>query len=205
MASTGTSTSGPDTGPSHASSCRAVTAAEVASSDSFLFELVTAALYHRMRLSWFSGLHRLGMFVNILAGTAAVAAVVKQDQTLSLTVALVLAFVSAANLAFDFAGFARKHEDARRLYHDLAAELEESEPNEATIHRLRARMIRASASQPVVYEAAQALAYNAAIRSLGRDTREEFVLKSWPWLIRHIWAFNGKHFPKRWELESVAS
>src|SRR4051812_45683589 len=100
--STGTTDPFPGTGTGDA-----VAASEVTPADRFLFELVTAALYHRMRLSWFSGLHRLGMFINILAGTAAVAAVVKQDPHLSLSLALLLSTVSAASLAFDFAGFAR--------------------------------------------------------------------------------------------------
>jgi hypothetical protein len=46
-------------------------AAEVTAANSFLFELVTAALYHRSRVTWFAALHRVGMFLNILAGTAA--------------------------------------------------------------------------------------------------------------------------------------
>jgi hypothetical protein len=118
---------------------------------------------------------------------------------------LALAFVTAANLAFDFAGLARKHEDARRHYHDLAAEFEESDGDDATVKRLRARMIRAAASEPVVFEAAQAIAYNAAIRSLGLDQNEEFVLGRWQKFWRHIWPYIGKKFSKRRELAAASA
>lgn len=191
LAGTGTGPSGPATEPAAAGK------AEVNGADALLFEVVTAALYHRSRLAWFSGLHRVGMFINTLAGTGAVAAVVSADKATALAVALLLAFVSAANLAFDFAGLARKHEDCRRLYHDLAAELEEAGADEKTVHRLRARMIRASASEPTVYEAVQAVAFNAAIRSLGRDAGEEFMLSRPQRLLRHLWPFGGRKFPRR--------
>jgi hypothetical protein len=174
--------------------------AEVTAAESFLFELVTAALYHRARLAWFSGLHRLGMFINILAGTGAVVGVVSKAPILVVSVSLLLATISAASLAFDFAGFARKHEDARRLFHDLAAELEESSGNDTALRQLRAQMIRAAATHPSVYEAVEAMAYNAAIRSLGRDTNQEFVLTTTQKLLSHVKTFDGKHFPKRNEL-----
>lgn len=182
-------------------SCTSVTAAgattEVSAADSFLFELVTAAHYHRARVTWFAGLHRSGMFLNVLFGTWAIAAVVKANTSAAIGVSMALAFVTAAGLAFDFAGFARKHEDARRGYHDLAAELEEGGDDEATVKRLRARMIRAAATEPVVFEAAEKVAYNSAIHSLGRDVNDEFVLTGAQRFWRHVWPYSGTKFPKR--------
>lgn len=188
---------GSGSAPAELAATRATEAGQMNAAEALLSEVVTAALYHRARMAWFAGLHRLGMFINILAGTGAVAAVVTKDAQLTLEVSLLVAFVSAANLAFDFAGFARKHEDSRRLYHDIAAELEEDGAEEARVRRLRARMIRASASEPTVYEAAQAVAFNAAIRSLGRDEQDEFVLSRPQRLLRHLWPYGGRKFPRR--------
>lgn len=172
-----------------------------AATDAFLFELVTAAFYHRARVTWFAFLHRTGMFLNILAGTGAVA-FVKADPTAAIVLALLLAINSSANLAFDFAGLARKHEDARRGYHDLAAELEESDGSDETMKRLRARMIRAAATEPIVFEAAEKVAFNAAITSLGRDHGDEFVLTKPQWVLRHIWPYSGHVFPQRKNIKS---
>jgi H+/gluconate symporter-like permease len=165
--------------------------------DSFAFELATGALYHRSRVSWFAGLHRTGMFLSALAGTAAVASIVKLDQTALLIVGIVLAVISAANLAFDFSGLARKHDEARRRYHDLAAELEEGKKDERNISRLRAKMIRDAATAPVVFEAAEKVVFNAAIRSLGRDPNDEWVLTRSQRALRHIRPYSGTKFSQR--------
>jgi hypothetical protein len=147
-----------------------------------------------------AGLHRVGMFLNILAGTGAVA-FIKADPVAAIVLALLLALISAANLAFDFAGLARKHEEARGVYHDLAAELEESDGDDATVKRLRARMIRSAATEPIVFEAADKVAFNAAIRSLGRAPGDEFVLTWMQRFLRHIWPYSGTKFRQRKDLE----
>jgi hypothetical protein len=41
----------------------------VSAAERLVFELATGTLYHRARLAWFAGLHRFGMFLNILFGT----------------------------------------------------------------------------------------------------------------------------------------
>lgn len=162
----------------------------------FLFELVTAALYHRARVTFFAGLHRVGMFVNIMAGTAAVA-FIRDDPRVSVALSLFLAFVTSANLAFDFAGLARKHEDARRTYHDLAADLEEGDASDATVKKLRARMIRTSADEPLVFEAAEKVAFNAAIRSMGLDRNDDWILTRTQRALRHLWPYSGHKFDQR--------
>jgi hypothetical protein len=136
------------------------------------------------------------MFLNILAGTAAVA-FIKEDPTAAVVLALILAVISAANLAFDFAGLARKHEEARRVYHDLAADLEESGADETAVRRLRARMIRASATEPIVFEAVEKAAFNSAIVSLGRDRGDEWILTRRQRWLRHSHPFSGAKFVQR--------
>jgi hypothetical protein len=144
------------------------------------------------------------MFLNILFGTAAVA-FIKEYPTVSVVMTLILAIVTSGNLAFDFPGLARKHEDARRNYHDLAAELEESSGDDSTVKRLRARMIRAAGTEPIMFEAAEKVAFNAAIRSLGRDPNDEWILKPHQYYFRHIWPYSGTKFLQRKDLASAVS
>lgn len=168
--------------------------------DQLWFELTASAFYHRNRLAWFSALHRGSMFLNVLFGTAAVAAVVQSSFVPPLLPPVLLALVSASGLAFDFAGRARKHEDRRRTYHDFAAKLLLCEADEAKCLSLRAAMIQAAADDPPIYKAADALAYNEAIKSLGRDPNEAFVLSYWQSLTRHVFSYTGTDFPQRKDL-----
>lgn len=144
------------------------------------------------------------MFLNILAGTAGVAAVVSKEPALLLSVSLCVAVITAANLAFDFAGLARKHEDARREYHDLAAALEESKGDDRTVRRLRARMIRAAGAGPILFEAAEKVAFNAAIRSLGRDPNDEWILNRRQRALRHIRPYSGTKFLQRKDIAAAS-
>ncbi len=206
--------SGASTRADHPCPTVTATAAEVSQSsyvtvpptavDQLVFELVTSALYHRSRVSWFAGLHRVTMFINILAGTGAVAFIIGKDPLWSVVMSLLLAFMSSANLAFDFSGQARKHEEARHIYHDIAADLEESRGDEKAIKRLRARMIRAAAKEPIMFEAAEKVAFNAAIRSLNRDPAEEWVLGRRHRALRHIRPYSGTVFKQRKDIPERA-
>jgi hypothetical protein len=165
--------------------------------DQLWFELTTAAFYHRDRLTWFVSLHRGSMFANVFFGTGAVASLLQTRHALVVVASLLLALVSAAALALDFAGSARKHEDRRRTYHDLAAQLQESAQDETAVRTIRAKMIRASADDPHVYKAAEAVAFNLAIGSLGRDPLDEFVLTTCQRWSRNFVTFSATTFPKR--------
>lgn len=178
-------------------------AEEIEKRDGLLFELVMGALYHRARTNWFAGLYRGGLFLNILLGTSAAAAIARAGDTGAAATAIAAAMVTAANLAFDFAGQARRHNECRRTYHDLAAELEELGPDHPCA-RLRARMIRASGEEPATFEAALCEAFNGAIRSLGRDRDGEFVLSRGQNIFRHLWPQRGTVIRTRRELREAA-
>lgn len=170
---------------------------EIVQPESVMFSLTAAALYHRSRMAWFSTLQRVSLFLTLLASTGAVAAIVKTNSTLAIWISFLAASISAAGLAFDFSGGARRHDDCRRTYHDLAAELTEDPSCEIAC---QAKIIRAAASEPPVFEAANAVAYNAAIRSLGLDEDDRFVLTKWQSLLRHVWHYTGTRFPTVREL-----
>jgi hypothetical protein len=173
------------------------TTEEMIQPDSVMFDLVAAAFYHRSRMAWFAMLQRVSLFLTLLASTGAVAALVRTNSTAAIIISFIAAAASAAGLAFDFSGGARRHDDCRRTYHDLAADLTEDPTCETAC---RAKIIRAAASEPAVFEAANAVAYNAAIRSLGLDEEERFVLTKWQSFLRHVWHYTGSRFPKVKEL-----
>lgn len=161
------------------------------------FALASAALYHRSRVAWFATLHRVSLFLTVFASTGAVAALTQQNFLLAQIVSLIAAVISAAGLAFDFAGGARKHDECRKVYHDLAARLM-LDPTCAG--DCQATVIRAAANEPATFEAASRVAHNQAIRSLGLDPSHEFVLKRRHAWFRHIWPFTGTVFIQRKDL-----
>jgi hypothetical protein len=173
---------------------------QVSAVDQLVFELTNAVLYHRDRLTWFVTLHRGAMFANVFLGTGAVATLLQHQRGWTIAASLLLAFVSAASLAFDFAGSARKHEDRRRVYHDLAAQMEESAGDEATCRAIRAKLIRAAADDPYVYKATDALAFNATIKSLGRDPADAFVVTDCQRRMRNLRSYSSTQFPQRKDL-----
>jgi hypothetical protein len=140
------------------------------------------------------------MFANVFFGTGAVATLLQQQRWLTVAASLILAFISAASLAFDFAGGARRHEDRRRTYHDLAAQFQESPQDDAAVKSLRAKMIRAAADDPHVYKAAEAVAFNNAIKSLDRNRSGEFVLTWYQRFFRNVYPFSGTKFDQRRDL-----
>jgi predicted nucleic acid-binding protein len=74
---------------------------------------------------------------------------------------------------------AKRKRDAKAavaLCDDVVTEIEEGLANEESCRVLRGKMIFAAADDPVVYESAEAVAYNASIKSLGRDSMDEFIL-----------------------------
>src|SRR5438132_11160158 len=58
-------------------------------SEALSFDLITGALYHRGRLGWYSGLHRVTMFVNLFASSAAVAAIAKDRPNIAIAISLI--------------------------------------------------------------------------------------------------------------------
>ena len=91
----------------------------------------------------------------------------------------------------------RRHQDRRRVYHNLAAELELSAQDDAACRALRAKMIRTAGEDPHVYKAADAIAFNGAVKSLGCDPREEFVVTPSQRRLRHIRTYSGTKIPHR--------
>jgi hypothetical protein len=139
------------------------------------------------------------MFINLLASSAAVAAIAKNRPNLAIAISLLIAFISSANLAFEFAARAREHGRCRGIYHELASELERCRDDPAVCRDLRAKMIEATGEEPAVFGAALHDAHNQAILALGRNQDDMFVLTPWQHFMRHVLPFRGTRFETRAE------
>lgn len=171
------------------------TEAEVVRED-LLFQSTLGAIYHRDREAMCDAFYRGGLAATIFLSTGAVATLAASMGG-AIWISVLVAIVSTANLAFDFAGAARRHRDLRRPYHDLAAELATASDDQ--LPALRAKMIRIAADAPAVLCGAHALAFNAATRALGRDESYNFDLTPWQKLVAHVLPMTNVEFRRRIE------
>ena len=92
--------------------------------DRLRFDLLRSALYHDMRQTLLLRVHRILTFLNLLAGSAAIAAFGATFPIVGIGAGLMVAVISAAQLTWDFGGTSGRHTDLRRRFYALLAELE---------------------------------------------------------------------------------
>lgn len=159
------------------------------------FEILRNAIYHTARGQFLDLCTRVISFVIILLGTAAAsqlgAATSKfDDRWLAGAAALVATF----QLVGDFGVAARTHSYLQRRCYELLAELETLLPlDEAAIANLRAKLTILYGEEPPPMRALDAVAYNAACDSLGKEKSRVRIgiLQS---IFRQVFPFNGTEF-----------
>jgi hypothetical protein len=106
------------------------------------------------------------------------------------------ALIAALQLVGDFGVAARNHAYLQRKCYELLANVEQMmPPDEAGILALRAKLTTLYGEEPPPMRALDAVAYNAACESTGReDGRLRIgVLQS---IFRHFYPFNGTQFQR---------
>jgi hypothetical protein len=109
-------------------------------------------------------------------------------------------------LVFDFGGKARTHEFLQRRFYELTADIAEVEkPSPSKVGEWEATLNRLYAEEPPPMRAMDAIAYNAAIESLGSDKSKRIDVNWWQSLNRHWFPFNGAPFPYVSDAKAKAS
>lgn len=161
------------------------------------FDALRNAIYHSARRSYYDALNRSMSFLVVASGTAAVADAGKWlgvDSSYQLF-ALAAALAGLSQLVFDFGGKARTHEFLQRRFYELISEMGADEPSPEQLIGWDSRLNGLYAEEPPPMRALDAVAYNAAIESLGRDKGKRVhinIFQSW---LRHLVHFNGSAFP----------
>ena len=156
------------------------------------FEALRNAIYHSSRRRFFELLTRGLSFLVIVSGTAAVANL----QVLEPRWWAALAAVAGAlQLVFDFNGRARLHELLQRRYFDLIAEIDaKTNPTEEDFQKWQAALNRIYADEPPPMRALDAIAYNAACKSIGYGPEYFRRVNFWHVLLSQIYPFPNKNF-----------
>jgi hypothetical protein len=167
----------------------------------FEFECVRNAAYHEDREHHYAVAHRFLMFIVIAVGTVSVGASMAHDSKLATYGTLVAVLAGLIDVVWNVDGLAREHSILRRRCYDLLARMVAGEP----LIALQAGYTRIIADEPPAMQAANALAFNAAVDALGRPLGQKYVLAWWQRLIRHWWRFQPNQFPTIDELKLLKS
>jgi hypothetical protein len=157
------------------------------------FDLLRNAIYHTARSLFFDRCTRALNFLVIIFGTSA-AAQLGQGRIDSKWLAFGAAIFGAVQLVGDFSGAARVHGYLQRRCYELLAELEGIvSPDESQIASIRAKLTTVYGEEPPPMRALDAVAYNAACDSVGRDD-ERVKINWWQSLFAQLYPFNGTKF-----------
>jgi len=150
--------------------------------------------YHMRRSSFFSFLSRTTAFVGVVFGSAAAATLLtQQDPRIVAGMALIVVLMNALNLVIGTEALIWLHNDLRRRYVEIDAELAACEsPDTAFIKGLWARIKRIEADEPPVMHALELVAYDDAVRAVYSREEAKAHLSSlnafqrmtaqiWPW------------------------
>jgi hypothetical protein len=159
------------------------------------FDILRNAIYHSARSRFLDLCNRAVNFVIIVLGTAAASQMGTatgkiDDKWLAAMAALVAAF----QLVSDFGVAARTHAYLQRRCYELLADLELlASPTDGAVLSLRAKLTTLYGEEPPPMRALDAVAYNAACDSLGKESKR-VVITPWQALWRHLYPFNGTEF-----------
>ncbi|MBO6759152.1 MAG: hypothetical protein JJ902_22700 [Roseibium sp.] len=168
--------------------------------DNIRFNVLRNALYHTARRQFFERLSRMTSFVVVVLGASAMSDVASHFGFATIWLGFAIAVFGAIQLAFDYGGQARDHQQLQRDYYNLLADIEESaQHDEAECGAWYARMLRITSAEPPILRAIDAKAYNDALDAVEGDRRERLYVpwhhKPFGWLL----SFDGHTYEKVWE------
>jgi hypothetical protein len=159
------------------------------------FEALRNAIYHTARRGVMDTLNRIFSFLVIVSGAAAVGDLGQKFGVTPQWLAFVAAMAGTTQLVADFGVVARNHEFLQRQFYELIAEIAAvAEPNASQVAAWEAKLNRIYGEEPPPMRALDAIAYNAACESLGRqDSRVRVTW--WQSALRHVLMFTAASFP----------
>jgi hypothetical protein len=171
------------------------------------FDALRNAIYHSSRRQFLDRLNRTFNFFVIAFGSAAVGDVGRAWEISPLWFTAVSALAGILQLVFDYGGLARTHEFLQRRFYDLSSEIAETtDVDEAKCRKWQSALFKLYGEEPAIMWAADAVAWNAALDSLGGNAKERLKICWWHSLFKNLLPFNGTEFkPKASPIVAVAT
>lgn len=159
------------------------------------FNALRNAIYHSSRRSFLELVNRSLSFLVVAGGAGAVADLGRLVDVAPAWFAALAATVGLIQLVFELGGKVRTHEFLQRRFWELAAEVAECEaPKRGECIRWDAALNRLYAEEPPPMRALDAIAYNAAVESLGKNPARRLAVRWYHSLFKQLWPFNGTSF-----------
>ena len=155
--------------------------------DDVEFNVAVDVIYHRNRAGWLLGFHRVLMFATIMFGSVAAT-----DVANAKICAVLAAACAAFDLVFDPATTAADHREILRKLHEIIADLRHHRFTGAAIDTADRALMALSATEPATYNLLRTLAYNEAVRSLGRDPSQNEAVPLWLMPLVNVFRFEAR-------------
>jgi hypothetical protein len=143
--------------------------------------------YHMRRGAFFLRWGRFTAFVGVIFGSAAVTSLVAGSNSYIVgSAALIVTFSSAVDLVVGTGQRAWLHNDLRKRYLDIEAEMlaEDQQTQESKIRQYKSRIRRIEADEPPTLPALELLARDDVIRSLYPKDQADQYLSKLGWIKR---------------------
>ncbi len=171
--------------------------------DDLEFNCLRSAYGNQDREIFFSFLHRSTMFLVVLGGTATFGALTSNVEWVRPQyIAFSITCLGLLDLVFDLSGKARIHSSLRHSFLSLLADVKSSD---AAAEKLERNLHLLYAEEPPTYRAVEAMAFNAAVRSLGKDSTEQLRIPLIHRFLRHLIPFASADYQNHQEFAVVKS
>jgi len=154
------------------------------------FELLRSAMYHDMREHWYGLINRTFIFFTLVLGTSTVAAFGASYPLYGKIAGLMIAVISALTLVWDFSGRSKVHFDLKRRFYTLLSEFQSG----VTAEEINASMTLIYADEPPTMHSVNALAHNAAGRSIFGNDFKSVRVGIIARYAKNIWPFRADKF-----------
>lgn len=163
--------------------------------EELIWDCERLGLYHAARQNWFETMHRTAMFLVVLAGSGAVAALAAElEAGWQATLGMVPVVVGLADLLLDFAGQARAHEGLYRRFTGLRGEILAGGQDPSRTGEWLAAIHRIHIDEPPTYPALDTWAHNRVCDSWDRR-HGKLRLRFYHRTLKQICPFWSSEFP----------
>lgn len=159
------------------------------------FEIAKSIRYHAKRCAFFGTLNHVTRGFAAIFAAGAVISLVGKNTFLSGTANVLVAITLALDLVLDYSARARVHDDLRRDFGELLAEMEEHPPaTDADYRRLSAKRLKIQVHEPPAIEVLNVVCANEELEGRGYDYR--YHVTRLQYALRNFFSWSPSDFPR---------
>lgn len=167
------------------------------------FDALRNAFYHSSRRKTYEVRHRWLMAI-IAISTTTLFARISSIGSFELLFAAVPVLASLTDLIFSPGEKAKNHQVMQKQFFELLADLEFIKlEDEEALSGIRSKMLRIYGDEETNFRVLDAVSYNAALESMGRDSEDRLIVSSFQFAFRNLLSFENVSFRSEKELKAI--